>query len=320
MTPRHLPITFSTPEFEQLEAARFQYKHASLAPRTVASYASDWRVFEAWCLAAGRVSLPATPDTVELYITDIIGRGRKVTSAERHVIAIAHRHREAGHSTPCSAAVGAVLSGARRLLCQKPSQKDALRLEDLQAMVMAIGSDTPIRARNSAMLLFGFATALRRANLASLRREHLTFTADGILVWVVGEKQDRKGDGREIAIPLGEHEATCPVRAVRRWLDCCAPGPGPLFCRVMRGHPNGKPLLGNRIAQIVQDAAAGIGLDRRRYGAHSLRAGLTTEGLNRGVAEITLARHTGHRSLDTLRIYARSRDPFRRSAAGMVGL
>jgi integrase len=88
----------------------------------------------------------------------------------------------------------------------------------------------------------------------------------------------------------------------------------------MRGHPNGKPVLGNRIAQIVQDAAAAIGLDRKRYGAHSLRAGFATEGLERKVNEIALAAQTGHRSLETLRIYLRSRDPFRGNAAAQIGL
>jgi integrase len=62
-----------------------------------------------------------------------------------------------------------------------PAQKDAIGLADLKAMVKATGHASPIAARNSAILLFGWATALRRSNLAALRLEHLTFTPKGIL-------------------------------------------------------------------------------------------------------------------------------------------
>ena len=61
-------------------------------------------------------------------------------------------------------------------------------------------------------------------------------------------------------------------------------------------------------------------LPRLQYGAHSLRAGFVTEALECGVNEIAIARQTGHASLDTLRLYMRSRDPFKGNAAALVGL
>ena len=297
-----------------------RYKTADLAPRTIASYQSDFRTFQAWCQAAGRVALPASADTVELYVTDLIGRGLKITTAERHAMGIKHAHREAGQASPCGAGFGELLAGARRTLCQMPAQKEAIGLADLKAMVKATGGGSPIALRDSALLLFGWATALRRSNLATLRLEHLTFTPKGIVVWIDHEKQDRQGVGRKLAVPFGKHKCMCPVRAIQRWLEVRGDGPGPLFCRVMRGHVKLKAILGNRVAQIVQEAAARAGFDRRRYGAHSLRAGLATEGLERGVNEVMIAQQTGHRSLETLRIYLRSRDPFRGNAVLEIGM
>ena len=298
-----------------------RFKNAELAQLTVLSYQRDWRVFSAWCTSAGRDSLPASSDTVELYVADMLGRGRKVSTLERHVVGIQHIHRRAGHQSPCDRGVHEVLSGARRILCQRSDQKEAIRLEDLRAMVKRIGHKTPIAARNSAILLLGWATALRRSNLAALRLEDLTFSRDGVVVRVDHEKQDRKGIGRDVAVPYGRRKITCPVRALDRWLDARGRDrPGPLFCRVHGGHPSGHALLGNRIAQIVQESVATIGLDRKRYGAHSLRAGFATEGLERQVNEISLARQTGHASLDTLRVYLRSRDPFRGNPCSAMGL
>jgi len=140
-----------------------RYKTADLAPRTIASYQSDFRTFQAWCQAAGRVALPASADTVELYVTDLIGRGRKITTAERHAMGIKHAHREAGQASPCGAGFGELLAGARRTLCQMPAQKEAIGLADLKAMVKATGGGSPIALRDSALLLFGLAQTTRAA-------------------------------------------------------------------------------------------------------------------------------------------------------------
>lgn len=303
-----------------IEAERSKYKNAALARHTVLSYERDWRVFCAWCAAAGRQALPATPETVELYVSDLLLRGRKVTTLERHASGIQYQHRVAGHEGPCGPELRALLCGARRVLCQQPTQKEAITVEDLRKMVRAIGTKTPIAARNTALLLFGFASALRRSTLAGLRLDQLTFGRLGIEAWIEHEKQDREGHGRKLAVPYGKHKRTCPVLAVERWIEYRGAGPGPLFQGVMGGHVTGKGILPNRIGQIVQESAALIGLDRRLYGAHSMRAGCVSEALANGASTILLARQTGHASIDTLRLYERSRDLFRGNAAEFLGL
>jgi integrase len=320
LSPRHTRVQFSAPVLPEIEAQRARFKNAQLARHTVVSYERDWRTFCAWCKAAGRTPLPASSETVELYVTDLVGRGRKVATVERHTRGIQHAHRDAGLESPCGAELHRLLRGARRTLCQMPVQKEAVTVAELRRIVKAIGHRTAIGARNCAILLFGFASALRRSSLAALRREDLRFYREGIVVTVRHEKQDRAGKGRILTIPKGKCPALCPVRALRRWLEVRGGEDGPLFCRVMRGHPNGKPILGNRITQIVQEAVDAIGLDRTRYGAHSLRAGFVTAALERGVNEIAVARHTGHASLDMLRLYMRSRHSWRGNACAKVGL
>ncbi len=66
------------------------------------------------------------------------------------------------------------------------------------------------------------------------------------------------------------------MRAITRWLKWRGELKGPLFQAVVNGKPTGKPILGNRICQIVQEAAQAIGLEGDFFGAHSLRAGLVT--------------------------------------------
>jgi len=320
-SPRHAPVQFSTPDFAIIERDMARFKAADLAPRTVSSYESDVRVFRAWCLVAERVPLPATAITVQLYVTDLIGsRGRKISTVERHVAAIKRLHKTAGEQTPCGPELQELLAGARRILCQRPLQKEAIRLVDLRAMLRVTEGDTAIASRNTALLLFGFASALRRSNLAALQFSDLTFLPQGILVAVNREKQDRQGKGRTVAIPRGRRLATCPVRALDRWLVWRGREPGFLFLNCLNGHLTEKGILPNRVCQIVQEAVASIGLDPNRYGAHSLRAGLATEALENGINEVTIAQQTGHASLETLRIYLRSRDPFRGNVCAQLGL
>jgi len=319
-SPRHAPVQFSAPDFAVIERDMARFKAADLAPRTVSSYESDVRVFRAWCLVAQRVSLPATAITLQLYVTDLIGsRGRKISTVERHVAAIKRLHKTAGEQTPCGPELQELLAGARRILCQRPLQKEAIRVVDLKAMLRAIGRQTPTACRNAAVLLFGYASALRRSNLAFLRFEDLTFQPKGILVVVAREKQEREGKVRMVAVPRTGH-STCPVGAVERWLTWRGRNPGFLFQGVLNGKVTGRGILPNRVCQIVQEAVAAVDLDPRRFGAHSLRSGMASEALENNVNEVMVARQLGHSSLETTRIYLRSRDLFRGNPAGMIGL
>jgi site-specific recombinase XerD len=296
------------------------FKAAVLSPLTVLAYERDMRVFRAWCEAAGRMAVPATAETVELYASDMLTRGRKVSTLERHSGAINRAHKMLGLEKPCGPELRKLLSGARRTLCQPSGRKEAIRVEDLKRMVQVIGYSTPIGARNCAILLFGFASSLRRSNLAAMQMADLEFCRRGIRVQVRREKQDREGRGRELAVPNGKRSVTCPVKAVERWIDYRGKTAGPLFTRCLNGQADLVAIKGNRICQVVQEAAEAIGLDRKRFGAHSLRSGFVTEGLQNGASEVMIAQQTGHASMDTLRGYYRSRDLFRGNACSRLGL
>ncbi len=320
MSPRHALATFTPPDLALAAAERSRFQHAGLAVNTTLAYQRDWRVFRAWCAAAGRTALPASADTVELYASDLLRRGRKITTVERHAAGIHHYHRVAGAPSPCGPELRALFGGARRLLCQRPNQKDAITLAELRKMVRATGHRTPIAARNTALLLFGFASALRRSNLAALDREHLTFTPKGVLVRIDHEKQDREGAGREVAVPYGKGKTTCPVRALERWLTWRGRERGALFTRLDNVRPRNAHLSKNAIANIVKRAIARAGLDASRFCTHSLRAGLITEAGQRGVSHLVIAAQSGHRSLDSLQRYFRPLDLFRANACTGLGL
>src|SRR5580704_6898175 len=55
----------------------------SKAANTVRAYKSDWCHFSAWCQAHGQTQLPALPETVVLYVTDLAATHKPGTLTRR---------------------------------------------------------------------------------------------------------------------------------------------------------------------------------------------------------------------------------------------
>jgi integrase len=70
------------------------------------------------------------------------------------------------------------------------------------------GTDRP-GARDRALLLLGFAGALRRSELVALDIEHVTWMRNGLKLLIERSKTDAEGEGAEIAIPGGQADETC---------------------------------------------------------------------------------------------------------------
>lgn len=79
--------------------------------------------------------------------------------------------------------------------------------------------DTLIGKRDQALLLVGFAGAFRRSELVSLNHADVAFTLEGVTITLRRSKTDQEGQGRKVGLPYGSRLETCPVRALRAWLD-----------------------------------------------------------------------------------------------------
>jgi integrase len=291
------------------------------APRTLEGYLSDWKTFCLWCAKEGREALPATTDTVRLYVTDSLLNNKRVSSLRRHVSAITHYHRLAGCEPPLRKEILPILTGAQRIRGEQVRGKAAITVEQLRMMLWCVDRPEPARSRDQAVLLFGFSTALRRSNIATVAMDDVDFRPEGFVVHVRKEKQDQTGIGRYIGVPNGKHGDTCPVQALKAWLTYRGVTPGPVFCGMRASKiEHAKPIHTNTLAMIVKRGAEALGLDTSEYAAHSLRAGFITSALEGGVGEIVTARHSGHRSLGTLKRYMRSEDPFRANACAALEL
>jgi integrase len=64
-------------------------------------------------------------------------------------------------------------------------------------------------------------------------------------------------------------------------------------------------MTGETLGDLVQAAARRAGLEWRRYGAHSLRAGCATAAAAAGASDVAIMSRTGHASAGMLKRYVR---------------
>ncbi len=308
----------STALAEIVERAR-DYAGAARSANTRRAYRADWADFTAWCQIHGVTALPATPQTVVLYLTALAPR-RKTSTLTRRISAIAQAHKAAEYESPTThQAVRTIMAGIRRVRGTAQTGKEPVVTAEVRRMVQEL-QPTLLGRRDAALLLLGFAGAFRRSELVALDVSDVVVKHEGLEVTVRKGKTDQEGQGRKIGIPYGSHPASCPVRAVQAWLWASGITRGPLFRGVNRhGQLLGR-LSDKGVARVVKRQALAVGLDPALYAGHSLRAGLATAAAAAGVSERAIMAQTGHKSLPMVRKYIRDGSLFNDNAAAGVGL
>jgi integrase len=323
MHPSLFPIAPLTPSLEELIQKTKNFVASAKSPATLKAYRNDWRDFESWCRAHYLPSLPSTPETVALYISDRAST-HAVGTITRRLTSITKAHQAAGHKeSPASThhfVVGETLKGVRRVLGTKQKGKDPLLAEDIRKIVGS-SPDRTLGLRDRALVLVGFAGAFRRSELAQIRVSDLSFNKDGVIIDIRVSKTDQEGVGRKVGIPFAKAPETCPVRALTTWLEGAKISEGAVFRRVDRnGLPSRRGLHKDSIGKILKRAVARAGMQVDSLGGHSLRAGCVTQAAMNGVREFIIMKQTGHKTVTALRRYIRSGEIFRENAATDLGI
>lgn len=304
-----------------VDSAR-RYAEAARSKSTVRAYGSDLRQFCGWCKERSLTCLPASAETVSLFAAWCADRYKPAT-IERRLASIASAHGSAGYESPTGhGVVKAVLRGIRRSKGTAQTRKTALLVDDLRKLLAQVDGDRLIGIRDRALLLVGFASALRRSELVGLDLSDVRLERDGLSLNVRHSKTDQDGEGHEVNVLYGSDPKTCPVRALQAWLDESRISQGPLF-RGMDRHGNIRPtrLTERIVGFIVKTYAEAAGLEHpETYGGHSLRSGFATSAARAGKTEAQIMRQTRHKSVTVARRYIREGTKWENHAAAGIGL
>lgn len=284
---------------------------ASRAENTIRAYTKAMAAFREWCTGKGVESLPAEPEAVAAYLVHRMKGGAKASTLSVIVSAIRHWHKQAGFdpSPTESEGVQNVARGIRRTIGTAQTQKQPATAERISAMLAHIPKTT-IGIRDRALLLLGFAGALRRSELAAIEIEHLAFTAEGMDVLLPFSKTDQEGQGTIVPIPNGQ--SLMPVKAVQDWLAKSGFSAGPLFRPINKAGVVGTTALSDKsIGQVVKHYAELAGLDPEAFGGHSMRAGFITSAAERNVDLNRIMDQSRHTDPRTVRKYIRRAERYK---------
>lgn len=318
LTVQHINTAITQQEAEKI----IDYARAAKSENTVRGYVGDMKRFISWCKERNLEYLPAETDTAIRFIVDMADT-MKVSTLERYISSINVIHKSKGYPRP--ARIGEmpfkdIWAGIVRRKGRWIVKKEALLIEDLRKICSVIPNDLA-GTRDKAIILFGFASACRRSELEAAKVEHIQFTDEGIKFRLPRSKWDQQGYGMTKGIGYGDNEATCPVIAIKNWLERSGIEEGSLFRGVDR-HCNirKKGITAHSISLIIKKRIENVGMDSSKYGAHSLRSGFCTQAARAGVPEYLIMRHTGHQSLKTMRGYIQAGEIFTETPTTKIGL
>ncbi len=319
--------------FDALVDDARHYAKASRAPNTRRAYETAWQQFNAFCSSHGLQALPAEAHTLAAFVAHLAKLGRKPSTIDTKLAGVAWFHRQAGHSFD-TRLMSATVQGFKRQAGTAQRKASALLTDDIRAMVETCEDDLKGK-RDRALILLGYASAMRRSEIVGLDVAlggdgggYIEFTNEGLLITLTKSKTDQMGDGQSIAIPFAEGEL-CPVTALRVWLDASGIEDGAIFRGFKNRHTfDAAHLLPTRmIAQTIDRTvksrakSAGLMQGGRPISAHSLRSGFATEAARGGADISMMQQQTRHTKVETLLGYIREADRFGpRNASRRLGL
>ncbi|WP_250442698.1 tyrosine-type recombinase/integrase [Actinotalea sp. C106] len=304
-----------------------------VASGTFKSYSSSWRTWVAWCAdptqhpdGQPHVPLPAHPLSVSAWVSERADDGLSVSTLTKDLAAIRFFHEQVDLDDPTSnRGVRMVMAGLRRRAVEeaKPTKKaHAITTNEVRRIVAKerIDRRTLRGKRDVAIILLGFAAALRRSELADLHVNDVEFKGSDALITLRKSKGQRTAKTKKVIVGItaGHDPQTDPVLALRRWIKAAGiSGEDFLFQRIApganwvtiptgvdkEGRPRVNRMTGQAIAEILIARATTAGLDGIGITGHSLRRGHATAAGEAGVDPVRLARTTRHKNLETLAEY-----------------
>ena len=230
-------------------------------------------------------------DNVSCHIIDEVYYGIKWV----HVIS--------GYKNPCNSPIVInILEAAKRLLSVPVKKKEPVTPEIMQSLFQRFGGSDATHSdlRLLTLCTLGYAGFLRFSELATLRRCDFVFDTSYMCVFIERSKTDIYRDGASVLV-AETATPTCPVALCKRYFNSAyiRPCSQEYIFRSLSFMPSentyklrgSSPLSYTRAREIVLSAFESIGLNKKSFGLHSLRAGGASAAANANVNDRLFKRH-----------------------------
>ena len=296
------------PELKELALSLPMIVVQGKAPATITKYSGAYSRWKRW--ASGRQNVPillAKPVHVALYLSYLAQTANTAAPLIEAVNALSWVHCMATvEDATTHPLVVQVLAGAKRLLAHKVTKKEPIKPEHLLRLVEEFGGENATLAdiRALTFCFLGYAGFLRFDELSKLRVCDISIYKEHMEIFIESSKTDQLRQGATVVI-AHTGSRLCPVAMLERYLRAASVELGASEQFLFRGIVHSKNGMRLRekgglsytiVRETVLDKFQAIGLDKKQYGLHSLRAGGATAAANAGVPDRMFKRHGRWRS------------------------
>ena len=276
---------------------------ASRADNTRKNYKFAFNAWKKWCVFNSVSALPASDIHVSLYLIHLTESCKSSSKINEAFYAISWIHKLAGCKDPCeSDLVVQVKEGATRIIGHSVTKKEPITPDTLKFIVLSYGNENSNLKdlRVACMCLLSFSGFLRFSELANLKRSNITFFDSYVKLFLEKSKTDVYREGRDVVISK-TNTITCPVSMLSRYLNMANISPtsteyifrGVSYCKHSNNYKlrkSGK-LSYTTAREILLSALQYIGLDKSKFGLHSLRSGGATAAAAAGIEDRIFKKH-----------------------------
>lgn len=292
------------PELKLLSESLPEFIQHSKAKNTQTKYARGFERWWSWAFKFNEVNvLPASSIYITLFFLQLIQDSVSTSVIDEAHYGIKWVHEISGFKDPCdSAIVRAIVAAAKRLLSVPVKKKEPVTPEIMLSLFGRFGGTNATLSDLRLLMLctLGYAGVLRFSELIALRRCDVQFETSFMRLFIERSKTDIYRDGAWVVI-AATTKSTCPVALCKRYfaLANLTPNSQDYLFRALSFMPstgafkfrNSSPLSYTRARELVLTAFESIGLDKKNFGLHSLRAGGASAAANAHVSDRLFKRH-----------------------------
>lgn len=292
----------SDPRFSTAAQAIPDIIRKGRADNTNRQYDTYFKKFQRWCVTNSLCALPASVSTLAVFLSGLVQSNVSETVLNAYFYSIKWQHDCLLMKNPCEdKMLTMIMAGGRRILCKSVVKKEPITSDILKKIIAKYGQANSLdNVRLCTMLLIGFAGFLRFNEIAQLKLCHINIADQFMSLSIVRSKTDVYRRGSEVVIAR-TGEVTCPVMWVERYIKVARLTSGGdyvfrsiRYCKKFAEYrlcSINKPISYTRSREILLDALESVGLNKKKFGLHSLRSGGVSEASENNVSDRLLKAH-----------------------------